>query len=73
MIRVNDKAMSYGEYCKVVKCQVKDNVLVNSVLSHIWEEESHGSNVKLTMFDIRHPEFIQSILHRTMSATRRLI
>lgn len=69
MIRIDGKAASYVQYCERYACA--DNKMeVNSVLSYMWEDEDHDNGVKLTMFDVRHPEKVQIILHR-LTAVRR--
>lgn len=74
MVRVDGVAMSYRALCQLsdVTCARKQ-IQVNSVLSHMWQEEVHshvGRNVVLTMFDDRHPEFVQKVLHRVLSLRR---
>lgn len=84
-IRINGKGnevkkiTSYKTFCSVYKCERK-RMLVNSVWSHIWNENEHGvidesqenENMKLTMFDQRHPQSMQLALHRIMATTRRV-
>lgn len=68
--------MSMREFCRgeTVTCETKENVKVNSVLSHLWNDESHGENndVELTMFDARHPKTLQQGLHRVIALRRRV-
>lgn len=74
LVRYNGKALSYAGYCDLVECEKKDNVLVNSVLSHKWVDEAHHDNtVHLTMFDARHPETTQKLLHRFIEFKRKFI
>lgn len=69
MLRVKGQSMSYRQFCESVKCTGK-RMQVNSVLSHLWNDEMHHDNVALTMFDARHPESIQKALHRLISLRR---
>lgn len=69
MLRVEGKSVSYREYCEVVSCD-KKTMKVNSVFSHMWEEQTHNNGVVLTMFDGRHPETVQKALHQLMAAGR---
>lgn len=69
MIRIDGKAASYAQYCERYAC-AENKMEVNSVLSHIWEDENHGNGFELTMFDYRHPENLQIVLHR-LTAMRR--
>ena len=45
---------------------------MNSVYTHVWEEKMHG-DVALTMYDARHPEMMQRVLHRVSQAVRKII
>lgn len=71
MLRMAGVSLSYREFCESHKCDNK-RMPVNSVLSHVWEEESHG-NVVLTMFDSRHPEVFQKAIHRLTSLRRSVV
>lgn len=71
------KTTSYKTFCAVYKCERK-RMLVNSVWSHMWDENHHGvvnaqENVKLTMFDQRHPQSMQLALHRIMATARQVL
>lgn len=72
MVRVNGLTKSYSQYCELNKC-AKDKMEVNSVLSHIWQDEDHGNGVQLTMFDVRHPEMVQKVLHRLTAVRRGIV
>lgn len=72
MLRVEGKSMSYREYCSIVKCS-KDEMDVNSVMSHVWKETAHDNGrAMLTMYDARHPESLQRMVHR-VTALRRTV
>lgn len=68
MLRVDGKKVSYALYCETKECTT-GSVEVNSVMSHMWKEEEHDGAV-LTMFDHRHPEIVQKVLHRLISFRR---
>lgn len=72
MVRVAGKSISYRQLCKSTNCE-KRNMLVNSVLAHAWTETMHDGNTALTMFDARHPEFVQRVVHRVISMRRAII
>ncbi|CAN8068592.1 unnamed protein product [Agarophyton chilense] len=69
-VRFNGVDMSYRQLCEheVMACQ-RDEMLVNSVFSHLWDEARHGE-VMLTMFDTRYAEVAQKGLHSVMHALR---
>ena len=74
MIRtVDGSKLSYRQLCEQdnIKCS-RRMVKVNSVLSHRWVEESHDNGLKLTMFDVRHPESVQKMVHAAIHASRRV-
>lgn len=72
MLRVAGESMSYRAFCETRACDTK-RMLVNSVLSHVWEEETHNGNVVLTMLDSRHPESFQKAIHRITSLKRSVV
>lgn len=72
LIRVDGVSTSYREYCQAVACST-NRMAVNSVLSHLWTEEVHSHGVVLTMFDARHPETVQKVLHRAIASGRQLV
>lgn len=70
-LRLSDgTSISYHDYCLENVCE-RRLVKVNSVFSHLWKETVHG-DVRLTMFDVRHPEKAQKLLHWTMHKFRGL-
>lgn len=74
MIRTADGSkLSYRQLCDQddIQCS-RRMVKVNSVLSHRWVEETHDNGLKLTMFDVRHPESIQKIVHAAIHTSRRV-
>ena len=71
MVRLNGENLSYKQLCERVVCTKKTTV-VNSVFSHVWEERVHG-DVALTMYDVRHPEMMQLMLHRVMHLVRKIV
>lgn len=71
VVIVRGKHLSYREYCTVLKCTTA-RMEVNSVLSHIWDDEQHAGDVKLTMLDARHPAMLQRLLHRFIHTRRSL-
>lgn len=75
MVRVAGNEMSTREFCERndVKCEKRDNVKVNSVLSHLWIDEKHDNEVELTMYDARHPKTLQRALHRVIALRRRFV
>ena len=71
MIRMKGENLSYEQLCERVVC-TKKTIVVNSVFTHVWEEKMH-EDVALTMYDIRHPEMMQQMLHRVSQAVRKII
>lgn len=69
LLIVSGSPMSYRDYCNTTLC-VERVSLVNSVLSHIWNDEMHHGKVQLTMYDARHPTSMQKVLHRAIAAGR---
>lgn len=69
MVRVAGKSISYRQLCERRACE-KRSMPVNSVLVHAWEETTHEEDVVLTMFDARHPELVQRVLHRITALNR---
>lgn len=71
-VRVDKTSISYQELCdRLASCEVQ-NISVNSVFSHIWDEETHDNGVVLTMYDNRYPELAQRALHWAVKYTRRV-
>lgn len=70
MVRVDGNPISYRQLCDIREC-TKRNMLVNSVLSHVWKEIEHDG-VTMTMFDTRHPEAAQKAFHWTIAQKRRV-
>ena len=70
MVRMNGESLSYKQLCERVVC-TKKTMAVNSVYTHVWEEKMHG-DVALTMYDARHPEMMQRVLHRVSQAVRKI-
>lgn len=71
MVRVDGKAMSYGELCETRQCETKV-MTVNSVYTHLWEEREHDG-VVMTMFDRRYPEVGQMIAHWAVRSARSVM
>lgn len=69
MLKIQGTPVSYRQFCDIVRCE-RTTMHVNSVLSHIWEDEEHDRGIVLTMLDVRHPERVQTIVHRTVAARR---
>lgn len=70
VVRFRGRTASYAELCAGgdVQCG-EDRMLVNSVWTHAWVERAHGDAV-LTMYDVRHGERAQRMLHRVMRVMR---
>lgn len=73
---INSRLISYATLCKRpgVHC-TRSRMLVNSVLLNEWIPETHDLNitqVRLSMYDVRHPVGMQHLLHSIISMRRRL-